>query len=530
MRHILLLLLFCCIATATTAQSASSYPMSATDRQRMEQAVQDYNKKRYLKSADQLHRLSQLYPNNPDIYFYLGLNAVKRDYNAIGIRRYFTKVIQLAPNYPDAVAHFYMGVIHYTDNQFDQAVDQFNQYFSLANSHGTLESDALYMEASNYLYWSQFLAEAYRHIAPYHPHVVTGVSSPDDELLPFFTHDGTQCFFLRYTSMPSPTTFHTNELQTKQLKLFSATRRDTVFADAHILPAPFNQGEPEGSVSITADNRQLFYSVIRRFRGYNNSDIYLSSYDGTRWSPISNLGDSVNGSDCWDSQPSITPDGNTLYFASNRKGGLGGTDIWRCHRKADGTWSRPINLGSSVNTPDNEKCPFIHADGHTLYFASDGWQGFGGYDLYFIDLNQDTLSKPTNLGLPFNTEEDDITLGLFPDGSRAYYAGRTDSPDRIGGTDILTFELHPAARPEAMTLLRGQVTAPDGTPLQSTLTIKHGSPSVATYLADTEGHFAILISLQNPNTVTVSAPGYRPVTLSNTQLHNSPLTVTLQRQ
>ena len=154
MRHILLLLLFCCIATATTAQSTSAYPMSATDRQRMEQAVQDYNKKRYLKSADQLHRLSQLYPNNPDIYFYLGLNAVKRDYNAIGIRRYFTKVIQLAPNYPDAVAHFYMGVIHYTDNQFDQAVDQFNQYFSLANSHGTLESDALYMEASNYLYWS----------------------------------------------------------------------------------------------------------------------------------------------------------------------------------------------------------------------------------------------------------------------------------------------------------------------------------------------------------------------------------------
>lgn len=529
MRRLLLLIALCC-TTATASAQAYTTKMKASDAERMERAIQDYNKKRYLKSADQLHRLSQLYPDNPDIFFYLGLNAVKRNFNAVGIRRYFTKVIQLAPAYPDAVAHFYMGVIHYTDEQFDQAVDQFNQYFTLANSHGTPESDALYMEASNYLYWSQFLAEAYRHIAPYNPRVVTGVSSPDDELLPFFTHDGSQCFFLRYTSMPSPSTPHNNELQTKQLKLFSATRRNETFSDARILPAPFNQGDPEGGVSVTADNRQLFYSVIRRFRGYNNSDIYLSRFDGTRWTPVVNLGDSVNGPDCWDSQPSVTPDGNTLYFASNRKGGLGGTDIWRCRRKADGSWSRPVNLGSAVNTPDNEKCPFIHADGHTLFFSSDGRQGFGGYDLYVIDLDQDTVTRPTNLGLPFNTEEDDITFGVFPEGNRAYYAGRTDSSDRMGGTDVLTFDLYPAARPEAMTLLRGQVSAPDGTPLQATVTVKHGSRNAMAYTADSTGTFAILVSQQRPNTVTLAAPDHRTVTLSDTQLRQSPLTVTLPRQ
>lgn len=529
MRRILLLLLFCHVLCSVAAQSVHAYPMAAADRGRMERAIQEYNKKHYRKSNDQLLQLSKLYPNNPDIYFYLGLNAVKRDFNATGIRRNFTQVIQLAPDYPDAVAHYYMGIIHYTDNQFDQAVDQFNQYFTLANSHGTPESDALYMEASNYLYWSQFLAEAYRHIAPYNPHVVAGVSSPEDELLPFFTHDGSQCFFLRYTSMPSPVAIHSNELQPKQLKLFSAARRDGLFANARILPAPFNQGDPEGSVSITADNRELFYSVIRRFRGYNNSDIYLSRFDGTRWSPVSNLGDSVNAADCWDSQPSVTPDGNTLYFASNRKGGLGGTDIWRCRRKADGTWSRPVNLGSSVNTPGNEKCPFIHADGHTLYFASDSWQGFGGYDIYYIDLDRDTLSRPTNLGLPFNTEEDDITFGVFADGTRAYYAGRTDSADRIGGTDVLTFDLYPAARPEAMTLIRGQVSAPDGAPLQATVTVTHGSHTSMVYTADPSGAFAILISQQRPNSVTVTAPGHHSVTLSDTRLRQAPLTVTLPR-
>ena len=133
MRRILLFLLFCHVLCGVAAQSVHAYPMAAADRGRMERAIQEYNKKHYRKSNDQLLQLSKLYPNNPDIYFYLGLNAVKRDFNATGIRRNFTRVIQLAPDYPDAVAHYYMGIIHYTDNQFDQAVDQFNQYFTLAD-------------------------------------------------------------------------------------------------------------------------------------------------------------------------------------------------------------------------------------------------------------------------------------------------------------------------------------------------------------------------------------------------------------
>lgn len=530
MRRALLFLLLCGAVAVAAAQGVGTGTMATADQQRMDRAVQAYNKGRYRQSAEQLQQLARLYPNNPDVQFYLGLNAVKRGYNAVGIRRHFTRVIQLAPSYPNAVAHFYMGVINYTDNRFDLAVEDFNRYFALANSQGTPESDALYEEASAYLYWSQFLAEAYRNIAPYHPRVVAGVSSADDELLPFFTPDGSQCYFLRYTTAHAPTTIHNRELETKELKLFSARRRDTVFQPARMLPAPFNQGDPEGSMSLTADNRELFYSVIRRFRGYNNSDIYHTRHDGKQWQPIANLGDSVNGPDCWDSQPSVTADGNTLYFASNRKGGVGGTDIWRCRRKADGSWGRPVNLGTAVNTPGNEKCPFIHADGHTLYFASDGWQGFGGSDIYYIDLDNDTLTRPANLGLPFNSEEDDITLGVMPDGVQAYCAGRTDSADRAGGADVLMFELYGAARPEPMACLRGQVSAPDGTPLQATVTVRHGSPHAMSYTADDQGTFVILLSQRRPNRVTLSAPGYRTIELTDNELRRQPLTVTLQRQ
>ena len=265
---------------------------------------------------------------------------------------------------------------------------------------------------------------------------------------------------------------------------------------------------------MTADNRELYYPVIRRFRGYNNSDIYFTCPDSNGWRPIVNAGENVNGADTWESQPSITPDGQWLYFASNRKGGLGGTDIWRCHRKADGTWGKAQNLGSAVNTPGNERCPFIHADGHTLYFSSNGWQGFGGYDMYFIDLDKKEQTKPINLGLPINTEEDDIAFGVTPDGTHAYYAGRTSGPDRMGGADVLMFDLYATARPEGMTLRTVTIVGPDGKPLEGTIEVNHGSPTPALYRADNQGRCSILLSTSKANALTVAAPGHRSATLN----------------
>jgi Tol biopolymer transport system component len=152
------------------------------------------------------------------------------------------------------------------------------------------------------------------------------------------------------------------------------------------LPAPFNSGDPEGGVSLTADGRELYFSIIRTVAGYANSDVYcVRRVDGV-WQQPDALGPQVNGDRTWESQPTVSPDGRTLIFASNRKGGQGGIDLWRCHRLKNGDWSRAENLGPAVNTAGNERLPFIHADSKTLYFASNGWQGFGGYDMYFINL------------------------------------------------------------------------------------------------------------------------------------------------
>ncbi len=121
--------------------------------------------------------------------------------------------------------------------------------------------------------------------------------------------------------------------------------------------------------------------------------------------------------------PSLSPDGNTLYFVSNRPGGFGGKDIWSSERLSNGNWSEPVNLGSKVNTADDEESPFMMADGATLYFSSKGHESMGGYDIFSATLNDDGFwSKPENLGAPVNTTGDDFYYITDTYGKCAFYS------------------------------------------------------------------------------------------------------------
>ena len=132
------------------------------------------------------------------------------------------------------------------------------------------------------------------------------------------------------------------------------------------------------------------------------------------------MGPVVN-SPAWDSQPSFSSDGKTLFFASKREKGKGSSDIWKTELQPDGSWSEPVNLGDSINTPYEEMAPFIHPDNLTLYFSSRGHIGMGGFDLFYSRKNSDgAWTKPVNLGYPINTYADEITLVVNARGDLAY--------------------------------------------------------------------------------------------------------------
>ncbi len=488
-------------STINSIEAQCGVKVKSGDRSRFMEALAHYNSHNFKNAAAEMRKVAARNPKAAEPQFWLGMTAVHDGFNATAIRRYFTKCIELCPTYPNALAHFYMGMIYYTDKRYDDAVAELNEYFARANGSDDKEVTAAYEEASNYLYWSQFLAEAMLNMAPFDPERLPGVSSKHNEALPYLSPDGHTFYYLREVPVEQERTFYHRELEEKQWKLYYSVWQDSTFSRGTELPPPFNSGDPEGSVSLTADGNELYYSIIRRENGYANSDIYRVRRVDGRWQQPEALGPQVNGQRSWESQPTVSPDGQTLLFASNRKGGHGGTDIWRCHRLPNGDWSRAEALGDNINTEGNEKMPFLAADGHTLYFLSNGWQGFGGYDVYFANLNDTYGNRPTNLGLPINTEGDEASFGVTPDGRRAYFAGRTEASR---STDILIFDLYPAARPEAMRLHR--------------MTIGHGAASRDT---------AMMLADQGVNIVTLSDEGTLPAILC-AKARQMPARVTLQ--
>lgn len=505
MHRRLFILMLLLLPLIVSGQEGCGVKLKGSDKGDLNKALEHYAAHQYREASQLLRRVAQRNPKAAEPQFWLGMTAVKNGFNAAGVRKYFTACLDLCPHYPNALAHYYMGMILYTDEQYDEAVVALERYFNLANSSDDKAQTAVYDEASAYLHWSKFLAAAKINEAPFDPQKLQGVSTKRNEMLPFLTPDGKQCYFLRQVPVKKDrTSFYTKTSEDTQWKLMRSDMGDTAFTKGIELPPPFNQGLPEGSVTLTADGCTLYYSRIESAGGYANSDIYFTTLQNGRWQPLQNAGSNVNGDRTWESQPSITPDGSMLYFASNRKGGYGGTDIWRCRRLKNGDWGRPENLGSAINTVGNEKFPFIHSDGHTLYFVSDGWQGFGGYDIYFANMNDDGSRQPTNLGLPINTEGDELSFGVTADGTKGYFQGRYGTSSH---SDVWMFDLYPAARPEPMAHCRLVVQDTSGMPLEAEAWFSRGDHYYG------QGSLAMMLSMQEDNIVTISVKGMLPAIL-----------------
>ena len=199
------------------------------------------------------------------------------------------------------------------------------------------------------------------------------------------------------------------------------------------LSSVINTPDNEGTAAISADGRTLVFTVCQgRRRGFGNCDLYVSYRNGDDWSNPENLGADVNSSS-WDSQPALSADGRTLYFVSDRPGGLGKRDLWVCRRDGTGQWGEARNLGPGVNTPDDDVSPFLHANGRTLFFASEGYVGMGGFDLWMTERQNNGWSKPENLGYPLNTHEDQVGLYVSADGKRVFIRSKSASRKTAAG-------------------------------------------------------------------------------------------------
>jgi tetratricopeptide (TPR) repeat protein len=210
------------------------------------------------------------------------------------------------------------------------------------------------------------------------------------------------------------------------------------------------------TISTSPDGQELYIYYDESGDG----QLWKSVLVGETWSDPEMLGSDIN-TNAWETHVTVSADGNTLYFTSNRDGGQGGLDIYRCVKLPNGEWSKALNLGPTINTKWGEDSPFLSADGRTLYFSSKGHSSMGGYDIFYSTMGEDgEWSEPVNIGYPVNTVDDDIFFSPTANGKRAYYSSRKE--EGYGLKDIYVVDMPDSPVEPDLAVLKGYIYPAEG--------------------------------------------------------------------
>ena len=371
------------------------------------------------------------------------------------------KALKVDPTY--AEAYLLLGNQHLQLEQYAKARECYQSCLDLNPASTRWVQEA--RDGIRTAEWRQYSVE---HPVPFRPvNLGPNVNTDADEYLPALTADYRTLVFTRRVPRRATTRPDLPQEEDFYISLYDTMELD--WGPAERMPEPLNSNANEGAQTLSHDGRVVIFTACGRNNEPTGCDLYMSVRHGDKWGKPRNLGAPVN-STYWESFPSLSIDGYTLYFASNRRGGYGGTDIWCC-RLEEGRWSEPRNLGPAVNTPGNETSPYIHFDDQTLYFSSDGHLGMGGADLYMAKrVNDSTWGEVRNLGYPINTSGDEASLIVAPDGRTALFAS-----DRYGGygqQDLYSFVMPAPTRPEPITFIDPMLQAENLLSLGDTVTLR----------------------------------------------------------
>lgn len=293
---------------------------------------------------------------------------------------------------------------------------------------------------------------------------------------------------------------------------YSEKDENGIWAEPQPISQNINSQFNEGTCTISADGQILILTTCEGRMTYGSCDLYISYKKGDDWTVPKNLGPVVN-SRSWESQPSLSADGRRLYFISDRFGGEGKRDIWVTEKDENGEWKAPWNLGPEINTPEDEVSPFIHVNGVNLFFASNGYPGFGGYDLYMAERQSEGWIAPKNLGYPLNDHYDQVSLFVSTNGENGYYSFEQSSEGRARRSFLYTFKYPEKNKlAKASSYLTGRIyDANTGEPLEADIELfdleTNKSLSVFSSNKATGEYFSILNAGGNYG-LYVSAPGY----------------------
>ena len=326
------------------------------------------------------------------------------------------------------------------------------------------------------------------------------VNSNADEYLPALSADGSTLIFTRSENVKGVRNedFYISYNDTDQWQF------------ANNLGEPINTLKNEGAQCITADGKTLYFTACSRNDSYGRCDIYQSDFVNEKWTNPVNLGPNIN-TESWESQPAISSDGRQLFFVSNRPGGRGGKDIWVSYKNANGVWMEAKNIGDKINTSKDDISPFLHWDNQTLYFASKGFIGMGGFDVFVSRLNESgDWGEATNIGYPINSPSDENSLIVAKDGRTAYFASSFFNEDR-NDLDLYTFDLPQESRSLEVAYIQGLITdSKTNNPIKADIelvNLKSGK-SYKSSESDLDGNYMLCLPSDAEYALTVNKKKY----------------------
>lgn len=283
------------------------------------------------------------------------------------------------------------------------------------------------------------------------------INSRLDEYFPSMTVDEKTLLFTRRLEAPNtPTGFNED--------FYISTKLNGDWQKAKNLSTPINTEYNEGAPTLAANGQLLIYTACELYgdygggkQGLGSCDLFYSTKSNKTWTKPINLGRNIN-SNHWETQPSFSSDGKSLYFVRgirDRSGARRG-DIYFTTLNPNGSWSKPTPLNNNINTTGDEESVFIHPDGKTLYFASNGHVGMGGTDLYMSKKDSTGEWGPAiNLGYPINTHKNENSLLVSANGNLAFFASNREGG--LGGLDLYAFELPTTFSPTEVTYFSGKI-------------------------------------------------------------------------
>ncbi|XOV67841.1 MAG: OmpA family protein [Fluviicola sp.] len=505
-------------------KKAQKYLKAATSAKTSRDAVDNFNK-----AIQEDEENATPYYEFAMYAYQLGAEAYKDDPNPDkGDRLWakaedlFTQTLEICGDYHSNCT-YYLGIIRYSQGDMDGALKwfkAFQAYDHTDRSKYSEDHNKRLQDVAEVVGDLEYENEVLTTEVPFDPKKVRYVSSGTHEYFPMISPDNELIFYSRMVDK------EITSFKDETVEEFTFSFRPDYHSDFDTgkpLQHPFNVAEIKsyGASTLSVDNKEMIICACKdeKVNGmdYRNCDLYSTTYKRSgkggndyEWSPLERLGDEINTPTGWEGQPSLSADGNTLYYTANRPT-TRNNDIMVSKRRPDGTWgqAKPFDF---INTDGKDKSPFLHQDSETLYFVSESTKervGVGGLDIFYIRQQADgTWTEPKNIGYPINSAEDEIGLFVSIDGREAYF-----SSAKGGNWDIYSFELYEEARPQSVALLKGELKDESGDPVEgATIEIAYeGTDEVQEIKVNgDDGKYAAIVKTNKKQDVmvTVKKPGH----------------------